>query len=255
MLNLIKYEFTKKLKYIAMLLIVSVILCTVLAIKYSDTGFIIYLSFFPVIMFIIYIADVVSTYNKDLSQTSGYMLFMTPNSGYKIVWSKVITAILEGIGILILYFILMLCYSGYLSIKYGLNFEAFSIKDISYFIDIFLNSLGITFGHLVLIATIIFVYVVRFILTIYTSITIQRSILSNVKGSGILSFIIFIILNFVFMYIMIKFSNFFSTNVDVMALSAYESLVKTMPVLLLLILEIVIMSVGSGYLLEKRINL
>lgn len=87
MLNLIKYEFIKKYKLALITLILSVALNLYFIAK-GVAGSPTFLALFPIIMSVIYIGDIIKMYSDDLNKKSGYMLFMTPNSGYKIIVSS-----------------------------------------------------------------------------------------------------------------------------------------------------------------------
>ena len=107
MLNLIKYELIKKYKLFSIAILFSLGL-NVYLITTGAGGSIAFIAFFPVIAAILYIVDVIRMYSDDLNKRSGYMLFMTPNSGYKIVISKLVTSVIEGFAILLIYFIFIL---------------------------------------------------------------------------------------------------------------------------------------------------
>lgn len=252
MLNLIKYEFIKKRKVFGIAAISAIILNLIINYKYGEAGIAIYLGLITIAMFILYIVDVISMYSKDLNNKSGYMVFMTPNSGYSILGSKVITAILEGIIMLIFYILLI-----FLSFLVLFGFDAFMNTDFINF-DV---SFGFTIGHLIISLILILLLCVQFILTIYTAITIRKSLLANVKFKGLYSFIIFIGLNYVItkLHTLLDKIPFMSdTNISIkpdMIINSKEFLVAILPTALIVAVICTILTLISGYLLEKKINL
>ena len=133
MLNLIKYEFIKKTNLV-IALILSIIVNLFLVLKFQTQGSTMFIGLFPLVIMTLYVVDVISMYSRDLNNKSGYMLFMTPNSGYKIIFSKLITAIIEGILILVVYFLIILINGMYVGLIFNVDYnEVFS------FINTFLS--------------------------------------------------------------------------------------------------------------------
>ncbi len=91
-------------------------------------------------------------------------------------------------------------------------------------------------------------YLITFILIVYTSITIRKSILSNTKYRGVLSFIIFISLSFVIVYF--DGLAFFVNN--------QANIDREISLTLALVFNGIVsigLAILSGYLLENKINL
>lgn len=252
MINLIKYEFIKKGKLFGITAVSAILLSLLANFKYGEAGTGLFLGLLTIVMFILYTVDVISMYSKELNNKTGYMTFMTPNSGYAILGSKVITAVLEGIIMLVFYFLLT-----FLSIYIISGFENFFNTNYIHY-DV---SFGFTIGHLIIILFVLLLLFIEFILTIYTSITVRKSILANVKFKGLISFLIFIGINYVIANIFDAFEKFTTIFKDDwitssgVILSANDLLTSSLPLVIIIILICTGLTLISGYLLEKKINL
>lgn len=258
MLNLIKYEFIKKSKLIVITLIMTLAI-NLLLITRGAGGSVIFLSFFPMVMSVFYIVDIIKLYSDDLNKKSGYMLFMTPNSGYKIIISKILTAIIEGFALLLLYFIYVLINGAYILYVAGNNVN-FSFNEIIYSINNLLSgSLGFNLGHVFMFLITGLLFLVSFLTTAYTAMTIRKSIFSEIKFGGALSFVIFLLINWAISSVSKEIFNIFTPYynfIDITSRTTATDLVYIfMPINVLSLIQIVILTLCSGYLLEKKINL
>lgn len=259
MYNIIKYEFLRKHRMFLITVVTAIIINLIAIINKGVTGSISFLSLFPVAISILYISDVIKMYSDDLNKKLGYMLFMTPNSGYKIVISKVLTAILEGFAILFIYLIFIIINGIYLMTVAGLDFNI-NLSEITKGINIILSgSIGFNLGHIFVFLLTALVFIMSFILTVYTSITIRKSIFSEIRLGGFLSFIIFIILNWGISYLSTKIMSaltpYYNPLINGTNVSATDLVTIFLPFIVLTLVECAIMTAGSGYLLEKKINL
>lgn len=261
MFNLLKYEFLRKYKSILMTIVITAVINLIAIYSTGEGGSTMMIGVFPIAMVFVYIFDVIKIYSDDINKISGYMLFMTPNSGYKIILSKIITAILEGIGILLLYFTLVVANGFYLMAKADFTVN---INEIINFINRFLDgSFGFDLGHVFVMFINIFIFIIGFIMTVYTAITIRKSIFSEIKFGGFLSFVIFILLNWSTTYLSSKILPLFTPVYENMVIigrngvsvTVEELIVILLPMAALSIIESVLMIIGSGYLLEHKINL
>ncbi len=256
MLNLIKYEFIKKYKLILITLIISAALNLFLLTK-GTGGSAVFLTLFPIIMSILYMVDIIKMYSDDLNKRSGYMLFMTPNSGYKIIVSKLFTAIIEGLAILLLYFIFILINGAYIIILSGADIN---FNEIIYAVNRLMSgNLGFNLGHVFMFMLTGLLFLISFLTTAYTAMTIRKSIFSEIKFGGALSFVIFLLLNWgisrlsaQFFDILTPYYNSFSF---VTRPTATELVIMLLPLNVSFIIQSIILTLCSGYLLEKKINL
>jgi len=264
MLKLVKYEFMRKYKLLTMILVTAVVLNIFLALKGVE-GSILFLLISPVVLYLLYLMDIIKMYGDDLNKKTGYMIFMTPNSGYKIITSKLLTAVLEGFGLIFAYFLFVIANGIHLVISLG-EYAGFR-RVINATNDILSGSLGYNFNLVYLFEFLLIavVVIIAFITTVYTAITIRKSLFSEVKYGGLLSFIIFLLINWIISSISDWFFDFLS-NIEPFK-NAVNNLINTggfapdtvamffMPVLILAIVQIVALTAFSGYLLEKKINL
>lgn len=258
MLNLIKYEFIKKSKLILIALIASLVANIYLFTK-GTGGSIIFLSTFPMIASVFYFVDILKMYSEDLNKKSGYMLFMTPNSGYKIIVSKILTAVVEGFALLFLYFIYVLINGFFILYNTGANIN-FNINEIIVSLNNLLSgSLGFNLGHIFMILITALLVLVGFLTTAYTAMTIRKSIFSEIKFGGALSFVIFLLINWGLSYVSTGILDMLTPYYDFINAAArptaQELVYIFMPINVLSLIEIVALTFCSGYLLEKKINL
>lgn len=260
MLKIIKYDFIRKYMLL-FITIISAILLNILAIaKSGTTGSIGFLIAFPILVGTLYIGDIIKMYSDDLNKKSGYMLFMTSNSGYKIIISKVITAILEGISIILLYLVFILINSIYISYAQGFELTVNINQIIQSINQVLSGNLGFNLGHVFVFLAAALILSISFILTAYTAITIRKSIFSEVKLGGFLSFVIFVALNWATSYATGKLTSIMSPYYDNIQtfgnmISSTQLLMALIPFMILVTIECILMIIGSGYLLEKKINL
>lgn len=263
MLNLIKYELIKKYKLFSIAIIFSLGL-NVYLMTTGVAGSIAFIAFFPVVAAILYIVDVIRMYSDDLNKKSGYMLFMTPNSGYKIVISKLVTAVLEVLAILLIYFVFILLNGVYIMYASQVNVslsEAMTfIFDVTNFININLaDRLGINLSHVFLALLTLFVFLIGFITTVYTAVTIRKSLFSEIKLGAVLSFLIFLMLNWVLINLSTNIYNSMTPWYEQIIYSSINTTVQafymTLPINAFSIIQIIVLTFCSGYLLENKINL
>jgi len=256
MLKLIKYEFTKKYNLILIILIASAALNLFLFTK-GVAGSSIFLFLFPMVMSIIYLGDIIKMYSDDLNKKSGYMLFMTPNSGYKIIISKMLTAIIEGFAILLLYFIITIINGAYIIYLSGTEINFAEI--INVINNLMSGNFGFHLGHVFAFLLTALLFLISFTTTAYTSMTIRKSIFSEIKFGGALSFIIFIFLNWLLSSVSTEVFNlltpFYDSFASIPLVTATELAYILMPFNVISIVQIIILTLCSGYLLEKKINL
>lgn len=215
-----------------------------------------FLAFFPMVMAIVYIGDIIKMYSDDLNKRSGYMLFMTPNSGYEIIVSKLITAVIEGLAILLLYFIYILINGAYIIYVSGadINFNEI-INAVNSLVS---GSLGFNLGHVFMFLLTALLFLISFITTVYTAMTIRKSIFSEIKFGGALSFLIFILLNWAISYVSSEVFNLLTPYYNTFTMSrptATELVYIMMPINIWSIAQSIILTLCSGYLLENKINL
>ncbi len=104
MLNLMKYEFLRRKRLLTTILLIFAFLeaGVWLGMKLEGNWYIMSVAF-VMLLFVGGIAfpfiDAVVNYYSDFKNKNGYMLFLTPNNGYKIIGSKVLFLIAEMIAV------------------------------------------------------------------------------------------------------------------------------------------------------------
>ena len=193
MLRLLKYEFRKTLFPKLILLALLVIFEGVFLYGYwTDNnstvtlGLSLFLFTFLCGLLAIGIISLV-TLHKDMNTRQGYMLFMTPNSTYRILGAKVAESGLSMLGI------------G--AVGLGICLLNFSlIKQELEFITSFLKNFGIgltpTFPHLSALLVYIICSILCSVTTAYLADVICSSLLNGQKGSMVITFVLFALLNF-----------------------------------------------------------
>lgn len=259
MLKLIKFEFLRKYKLLLMTLITSIAL-NILAISRGVGGSTMFLVLFPMVLSVLYLVDIIKMYSEDLNKKTGYMLFMSPNSGYKIISSKLLTAVLEGFALLLMYFIFILVNGVFIAVSMGNEIDYSQIIRV---VDNLLSgSFGFSLGHVIVFLLAALTFLIAFITTVYTAMTIRKSIFSEIKFGGLFSFIIFLLINWGLSFISGKFFQVISPYYDSINTTASTGRVTSgglamimLPMIAVLIIQAIAFTGISGYLLEKKINL
>jgi len=199
MFKLIKYELRKQwFSKLFMLIVMGILELTFLFNLFRDkkdalgiTIGIMTLFSFAAIMFVSF--ECIMTYSKDLKTKQSYMLFLTPNSTYKIVGAKVITSVAQiGITAAIMVSVVFLNISvvllRYQEIEKMIDMIQKLMRDVM--------GLDVDYG-LVLFAIVAFLleWISKVIMGML-AITLSATFLSNTKGKGIVSLIIFFVLNY-----------------------------------------------------------
>lgn len=175
MTNLIKYEILKKKKAIALLLGLTAALEIYVLIEtpYGSLSYLGYMFFLSLVLFITQIIGTITHYSRDLKSKEGYMIYMTPNSGFKITMAKTAAAVIEGI---LLTFILLLLLGINIIFKGGLGIDGTA-----------------TFTHNLTPVPMFyalgwFLYIIS---AIFASITVVRTIFKKIRFGGLITFITF----------------------------------------------------------------
>jgi hypothetical protein len=259
MLNLIKYEFIRRYRLISIILITMLAL-NILLLTRGVGGSMLFLVLSPIVLYIFYLADIIRMCSDDLNKKTGYMLFMTPNSGYKIIWSKLMAAILEGFGLLLIYFLFFIGNGTYIVASIG------EVVDFSNILSIINNMfegsliLGFDLVSLFIVLLTVLIFIIAFITTVYTAMTIRKSLFSEVKFGGLISFIIFLLINWIITYISgwlygLYYEPMSATIVSTGSFTQETFIMALLPMIAVSIIQIIALTGLSGYLLEKEINL
>lgn len=194
MFNLIKYEMKKtmgvKLIALALTAIIEVIYLIAIARESENTE--------AVTITVLSLAGIVAIatmgiysirlLSKDLNTKQSYMLFMTPNSSYKILGAKYIE---NGVSIILaaaFYVLLGMLNITLLLSKYGELEEIFDLfRELFGSLFVYLDAEYFISSIFAGVANWLFV-----IATAYLAVTISATILNGRKHNGLLSFILFV---------------------------------------------------------------
>lgn len=254
MLKLTKYEFRKNRTFFIIFGIGLVLLQAYFMVSTSSRDeehtimssmllfMYLMICYFSVFMFAI------SSYSKELNAKSSYLIFMTPNSALKIIFSKMLAILIVGLVLLVL-----VCTLGYFDIT--MIFDAYpNVGSIAEFLDEMMLVLGINSNELIIS---IFMAVLQFIISFfsivtlaYLAITLSATLLQNNKLKGFVSFVIFIVLSYLIGFFSDMLPHLYSDPENIL-----YAFISTLP---LTIFNVVIMAasiVGCSVLLEKKVSL
>lgn len=200
MFKLIKYELRKQwFSKLFMLIVMGILELTFLFNLLRDkkdalgiTIAIMTLFSFAAIMFVSF--ECIMTYSKDLKTKQSYMLFLTPNSTYKIIGAKVITSVAQ-IGITAAVMISL--------VFFNMSVVLVRYKDIDNMIQIIqrmmkeMMGLNVDYGLIVIAIVAFLLEWISKVIMGMLAITLSATFLSNTKGKGIVSLILFFVLNYI----------------------------------------------------------
>lgn len=255
MLKLIKYELikqrTSKLVIGAILVLLEVVFLVGLFVGKETwmagaSGLLIFLA---AITFIIVGLEGIITYYHDLRDKSGYMLFMTPYNVYTILGSKILTGFLSIIAAVIVFggvgfadVTLFFAKYGDLKILFQQILEFFRASW-----EVYIN------GEVTIDATLVISLIVQGVFSwvgmmtsAFLAITLCITIFSGMRVKGLISFVIYCVLNVLFSVVMIQIANWidFSTATTLMAY--------------MVVLDVVFAGAcyaATGYILNKELAL
>lgn len=196
MVNLIKYEFRKSWIIKAIILVFTAVfeLMFIGGTIFNNEDFlgmgIAFLSLTTICALFIIGVYGIFRLHKDLTTKQSYMLFMTPNSSYKILGAKLIenagSILVAGVFYILLAivdFTFLMAANG--EIREGIELLN-QILGAHYSVD--------TYGFVMVSLNIIVIWIFTIVVG-YLAVIISASILSGRKFSGVISFIIFLIIN------------------------------------------------------------
>lgn len=184
-------------------------------------------------------------YSRDLNQKTGYMVFMTPLSAYKIIGAKLITTLIVSSA-------LLAAYIGFGVLNFNMIAAKYDVKIVDVLLSVITRQADMTIANLGLIAiwNVILGYISLFtiILFAYFAMSVSATILQNSKAKKFVSFLIFVGLIVALTLIERLMPGGISSN--------FAELIKIQwPSTLFEVICCIGAFWGTGYLLEKKINL
>ena len=200
MMKLLKYEFRKtafpKLLIFAVILIMECVFLYGCLTDQDDTKTLGVILFVMALMFGFLLVGILSlvTLHKDMNTRQGYMLFMTPNSTYKILGAKVAEC---GLTLLVLG-----------AVGLGLGALDFSLveKEVQFITSILKSvnpDLVPTFPNIAATLFNILCGLLCSVITAYFADVISSALLNGKKGNLLITFVLYILLNFVIRKLML----------------------------------------------------
>ena len=201
MLKLMKYEFRKNRT--ALLVIGSGLLLLQLYYMFgcfteSDThlgaGAALLILWSVVCFFTVFILAV-TNYSRELNSKSSYLIFMTPNTSFSIIFSKMLTILLMGTAIALVFGALTILDIELLHARFP------EMRDFLTLLNLFLEDMDIHMGQALLGAfSWILIFLVDFFSAVsvaYLSITLSATYLQNSRIKGLISVAVFLLATFV----------------------------------------------------------
>lgn len=256
MLKMIKYEFRKSFlqTIIAIGVFVALEIYFLLGMYVFDSRI-----HAPIAAFGLFFAAICSyifvlllgtiSYSSDLKNKSGYLLFMTPISSYKIIGAKLLNTLVQGV-------ILLAIICGLFFIDCRLVSKEMNVGMMVEFVNMVLGNMGLELTFLdVVIRTIyfIFTFLLEFymiITTAYLSISLSSTILQNKKCKSFVSFILFVVIMIAVFYIACHLP-----AIKYAGTSFGANVIRDIPLLSLFLATTIGCFLGSGALLNKKISL
>ncbi len=257
MFNLIKYEFRKHFMVLVILagmlvFIEGFTLYSIFMGSRSD----IFLAFsmivggcFAAILMIFTLG--IQAYSRELGSRNSYMMFMTPNSTYRIVGAKLIFTLIVALATTAVSCMMLALDWNLLT---GYSQTGYMVQNLIVWIrNIFEDGLHMDLNQFLMSFSVtlilLWLSVFTFICIAYFSITLSATAFSNRKGRGALSFVIFVALCIV----LAKCSDILP---DVYIGSGYiQDLCEPLLSYVLDIGAMIAALIGTGLLLDKKISL
>ncbi len=144
--------------------------------------------------FLVVALEAINTYYKDLTEKSGYMVFMTPNSEYTILGSKILSAILTIVIWTVFIGVLAFADISLLVAVYGNVEEMLEMLRL-----LALSILGVNVSWGTAVYTLIYIVLawINLMSTAFLAITLAVTAFRGKKYNGLVSFVVFIGLNYI----------------------------------------------------------
>lgn len=183
-------------------------------------------------------------YSQDLKNKTGYMVFMTPISNYKIIGAKLLSILLTGATLVAFLGLLIVVDYNLLKSHNG------GVAGAEIVLDEILGTRGLSIGSV--IANVAGLIAIALITIAYLAVSLSSTVLQNKKIKGVVSFILFVALYVLVSYIAYKLPHL-GKNVQVETM--LDAMYKNIPQLILYVVCMIGSYIGSATLLSKKISL
>lgn len=255
MFKILKYNLKESLKYMTIILSVAIILFTLVfflfkANRVAEEGALVLYGFISFGVYLTTFIYVINAYKNDLYQERAYLTFTLPLKGWEVLGSKMILSI-------ILFIISgVMCFLAFLFLI--MNIGELRIIEFLKITNVKLSLPDTAF--LIFLVSSLLVQWLQFILTIFFSINLSKVAIKN-KQVGFISFVIFMIINFLIGFIGNEFAelipyriNFYNGQIVEQSLATKGIFMNVGFFIYSIIVVVVIFGVTS-YLLEKKVDL
>lgn len=198
MINLLKYELIRKMKMYIIFISIILVLIALAAIGFNniDNSYWIAVTVISSLVVLVGaglfpIVINVANYYSDFKNRNGYMMFMTPNSGYKIFGSKILAAVIDTILSLTLISLFLLVIYWVLNSLYPQNVLRI-LEESKYALSVEFPGVTIS-GIIALTAGVAFVQTLDSIILALLAVTVSKTILSQKSFNWFVPFLIFIV--------------------------------------------------------------
>lgn len=253
MFKLMKYEFRRNLGtliilYAAILGLEAYSLFGMLTKSEEHTGIsfsLLVLCGFAIILFVFIIA--IQSYSKELGSKYSYMTFMTPNTTYSIIGSKLLSTGLIALITTVIGVLLVV-------LDYNIFINQFpDVKNIKEVFEQMLTvqgyDLGDIFASVLVYFIVLWLGIFTWICVAYFAITLSATAFANKKFRGVISFVIFVVIAI----IISRLTNSFP-KLD-LGSGMVNKLLAPLYSYILDIVVIICSFIASAILLEKKVSL
>ncbi len=189
-------------------------------------------------------------YSQDLKNKTGYMVFMTPLSNYKIIGAKLLSILLTGITLVVfLGIIIVVDYDVIKSHNSDIAGMEVMLNDI---LGTTGSSLGAVVANLVGFIVVLLIQFFTMITIAYLAVSLSSTVLQNKKIKGVVSFVLFVVLYVLMSYIAYKLPHL---GKGMQAGNMLEAIYANIPQLILYVVCMIGSYIGSATLLSKKISL
>ncbi len=200
MIKLMKYEFRKQLlsKIVILITLAGLELLFLYGLLIAENhdvlvlsiGLLIFLTFGA--MFFVSFESIL-TFSNDLRTKHSYMLFLTPNSAYKIVGAKVVSSIIQIFLTWMAFALVAVMDMFLITVKFSNLGRAIDLM-LQVLDDLF--SFRIDISDLILVLVMVIISWIATVIIAFLSITLSATFLANIKARGIISVAFFFLITF-----------------------------------------------------------
>ena len=242
--SLIKYEFRKLLNIKFIILVLTGIFQVMFLVGMAAKS----ISFLCISSVLVLFCAIISisvlailtirVLSKEFNTKQGYMLFMTPNSSYKILGAKIVESVITIFGFGALFILLE-----FIDVKMLTEKNLLSVV----FVELESENFWANAGGIALNVISILFNVVAIVAIAFLAVIVSATLLNGKKYSGLLSFGLFLVINFIVSDVITRISTAFNLADDMCAISIFICVACT-------IVSVIIYYIGA-WLMENKLSI